>query len=80
MAPLREEYRGRIEAVRLKYVIAAETAAAAAGVELRARGYADEARLDGYRLHLARVAAQAMIAEHQAQFGTGGSSDASPPP
>ena len=80
MAPLREEYRSRIEAVRLKYVIAAETAAAAAGVELRARGYADEARLDGYRLHLARVAAQAMIAEHRAQFGTGGSSDASPPP
>ena len=65
------EHRRRVEAVRLKYVIAAETIAAASGVSLRGR-YANPAgpgHLDGHDTHLARVAAQAMIAEHRARFG-----------
>ena len=77
------EHRRRAEAVRMKYVIAAQTVAAAAGIELHASGYADPAKpthLDVYGVQQARVAAQAMIAEHQARFGTGGSSDASAPP
>ncbi len=67
----------------MKYVIAAQTVAAAAGIELHASGYADPAKpahLDVYGVQQARVAAQAMIAEHQARFGAGGSSDASAPP
>ena len=67
------EHRRRAEAVRMKYMIAAQAAAAAAGVELRVRPYADPANpthLDAYEVQQARVAAQAMIAEHQAQFGT----------
>ena len=57
----------------MKYVIAAQTVAAAAGVELRVWPYADPANpkhLDAYGVQQARVAAHAMIAEHQAQFGT----------
>ena len=66
-----DQHRRRVEAVRLKYVIAAETIAAASGVSLRGR-YANPAgpgHLDGHDTHLARVAAQAMIAEHRARFG-----------
>ena len=83
LASLREEYLGLTEAARLKYVIAAEAVAAAAGVESRGHDYANPERpehLDSHGVHLARVAARAMIAEHQAGFGAGGSSDASAPP
>ena len=82
LAFLREEYLGLTEAARLKYVIAAEAVAAAAGVESRGHHYANPERpehLDSHGVHLARVAARAMIAEHQAPFGTGGSSGASAP-
>ena len=83
LASLREEYLGLTEAARLKYVIAAEAVAAAAGVESRGHHYANPERpehLDSHGVHLARVAARAMIAEHQARLGAGGSSHTSAPP